>query len=151
MSDRETMQEMHPDVELLFADGFDDAIIGVCDGRICYDKDLMVSILIERDNSMYIHTFHFKDKGSPRKRKRPGPKKSKADRQYELDIYWEWVDRHKKREISQADYADEKNMSPSKMKLLIDSKRQYVKRHIQSACNRMQWSPEIERGIERGI
>jgi len=63
----DTDEEMHPDVELLFADGFDDAIIGVCDGRICYDKDLMVSILIERDNyvgehtPMYIHTFHFKD------------------------------------------------------------------------------------------
>ena len=49
---RQNLVDFYGD-DLLFADGFDDAIIGVSDGRVCYDKQLMVEILIRdgRDES----------------------------------------------------------------------------------------------------
>ena len=88
MNKRERAQEIYPDEELLFADGFDSAIIGVCDNRICYDKDLMVTALVEEQDfeeeeaweylefntwcayvgeqtPLYMHTFHFKEEEVP--------------------------------------------------------------------------------------
>lgn len=46
---RDKLTEIMQDDELLFADGFDDAIVGVSDGRVCYDKQLMVEILVRDD------------------------------------------------------------------------------------------------------
>ena len=43
---RQELVDFYGDDDLLFADEFDDAIIGVSDGRVCYDKQLMVEILI---------------------------------------------------------------------------------------------------------
>jgi hypothetical protein len=45
----EQIIEAYPDEEFLFADGFDDAIIGVDDesGKIVYDVYKIISILIE--------------------------------------------------------------------------------------------------------
>ena len=43
---RQDLVDFYGDDDLLFADEFDDAIIGVSDGRVCYDKQLMVEILI---------------------------------------------------------------------------------------------------------
>lgn len=50
---RQELVDFYGDDDLLFADEFDDAIIGVSDGRVCYDKQLMVEILIRdgRDES----------------------------------------------------------------------------------------------------
>ncbi len=49
MSKLEQLHEMYPELELLKADGFDDAIIGVepLSGKLIYDIDIMVSVLIE--------------------------------------------------------------------------------------------------------
>ena len=48
MKNIDKLQEMYPDLELLQADGFDDAIIGVepLSGKIIYDIDKMVTVLI---------------------------------------------------------------------------------------------------------
>lgn len=48
----ENIREEHP--ELLLADGFDDAVIGLVDGAcrdpvVCYDFEKCVAILMERD------------------------------------------------------------------------------------------------------
>ena len=68
-----------------------------------------------------------------RKRKRPGPKKPRIEREYELEIYWKWLDRRDEinpsYRISVVDYAAEKNMDPFKMKNLIENTAKYVKRH----------------------
>jgi hypothetical protein len=66
-----------------------------------------------------------------RKRNRPGPKKSKTERQNELQIYWEWDYRKKRnpRSLFLADYADEKQMTYSKMKDLIARCAKFVKRN----------------------
>ena len=43
------LHEMYPELELLQADGFDDAIIGLepLSGKVIYDIDLMVSVLVD--------------------------------------------------------------------------------------------------------
>ena len=49
--------ELYPDQELLFADGFEAAIIGMIEGWrggsrvavVCYDYDTCIEILVERD------------------------------------------------------------------------------------------------------
>ena len=46
---RDKLTEVMQDDELLFADGFDDAIVGVSGGRVCYDKQLMVEMLVRED------------------------------------------------------------------------------------------------------
>lgn len=45
----EEIIERYPDTEILKADGFDDAIIGIEErsGRLVYDIDLMIHILIK--------------------------------------------------------------------------------------------------------
>ena len=44
----EDIIERYPDIEILKADGFDDAVIGIEErsGRLVYDVNLMISILI---------------------------------------------------------------------------------------------------------
>ena len=63
-----------------------------------------------------------------RKRNRPGPKKSNTVRQNELQIYWEWHYRNKKRKLALPDYAREMKMPIVEMSNLLDSKRKFVKR-----------------------
>jgi len=48
MRNIDKLQEMYPDIELLQADGFDDAMIGVepLSGKVIYDIDKMVNVLI---------------------------------------------------------------------------------------------------------
>lgn len=48
MGKRNNLLEEYPDLEFLFADGFDDAIIGVDvqSFRVVYDASIMVDILI---------------------------------------------------------------------------------------------------------
>jgi hypothetical protein len=49
MSNMDKLHEMYPELELLQADGFDDAIIGLepLSGKVIYDIDLMVSVLVD--------------------------------------------------------------------------------------------------------
>jgi len=47
---RQDLVDFYGDDDLLFADEFDDAIIGVSDGRVCYDKEMMVHILCTKDD-----------------------------------------------------------------------------------------------------
>lgn len=50
----DTIIEAYPDEEFVIADGFDDAIIGVDEehGRIVYDIDQVITILMRDDMSM---------------------------------------------------------------------------------------------------
>ena len=61
---REECVEMSGDDELLFADGFDVAIIGVgtrCGQRdvVVYDVDLCIQVLMERDGMTYEDAAEF--------------------------------------------------------------------------------------------
>jgi len=49
MKNIDKLHEMYPEIELLQADGFDDAIIGLepLSGKIIYDIDRMVGVLVE--------------------------------------------------------------------------------------------------------
>lgn len=51
---RKKIEENYPESKLLFADGFDDAIIGVTQQfnslSVAYDKDKCIDILIAKDN-----------------------------------------------------------------------------------------------------
>lgn len=53
MSIRDSILDMYPDNDFLFADGFDDAIIGVTISNgadvICYSVEKMLNILVHRD------------------------------------------------------------------------------------------------------
>ena len=53
------------DDELLFADGYDDAIIGVAqrfnETFVCYDKQKVLKILMERDDMTYEDAMEFFD------------------------------------------------------------------------------------------
>ena len=49
----ESLRENYPDEELLLADGFEDAVIGLVDGAcrspvVCYDYETCIEILIKR-------------------------------------------------------------------------------------------------------
>lgn len=48
MNNREIIEEYYPESELLFADGFDAAIIGVCSvaARVVYSKSKIIEILM---------------------------------------------------------------------------------------------------------
>ena len=53
MSDADIKQdvvEFSSSDKLIFCDGFDDAIIGITDGCVCYDKMMMVHILLEDES-----------------------------------------------------------------------------------------------------
>ena len=53
MSIRDSILDMYPDNEFLFADGFDDAIIGVTSFNgnevICYSVEKILDILMKKD------------------------------------------------------------------------------------------------------
>lgn len=52
---RELIEAVYDGVPILFADGFDDAIIGIETNthKVCYDIDKCLEILIERDGMSY--------------------------------------------------------------------------------------------------
>lgn len=56
MGVREELRDYYDD-DLLFADGYDSAIIGVCggcdSGRVAYDAQKMVEICVSRDGMTY--------------------------------------------------------------------------------------------------
>ena len=58
----EQIMEMYPDEEFLFADGFDDAIIGVDEVnlRVVYDIDEIINILM-RDEMTFDNAFEYYD------------------------------------------------------------------------------------------
>jgi len=49
MTIKEKILEYYPEEALLTADGFDDAIVGICNSsmRIVYDVDLMLEVLVD--------------------------------------------------------------------------------------------------------
>ena len=62
MDIRERLVEQYGDDELLFADGFDESIIGVSIGtphRVVYDARFMVATLIMNDSMGYSDAWEF--------------------------------------------------------------------------------------------
>lgn len=59
--DREEIIEFGADEEALFLaeDIYDKAIIGVCDGRVCYDEDKVITILMEYNGLTYEDALEF--------------------------------------------------------------------------------------------
>lgn len=62
---REALQEHYGavDIELLFADGFDDAIVGVCaaTNKVVYSYDAMAGVLMHRDNMTIEEALEYLD------------------------------------------------------------------------------------------
>lgn len=65
MDIREEIEEQYDDEALLFADGFDEAIIGVSIGftsRVVYDAQVMADILVkDDDNADYPSAWEYLD------------------------------------------------------------------------------------------
>jgi hypothetical protein len=57
----EEITERYPDEEFLTADGFDEAIIGIDPQslRLIYDRDMMISILCEKDGMEEVDAIEF--------------------------------------------------------------------------------------------
>jgi hypothetical protein len=57
------LHEMYPELEFLQADGFDDAIIGLepLSGKIIYDIDLMVEVLITQEELSHQDAIEYLD------------------------------------------------------------------------------------------
>ena len=55
MSKREIIIETFPDETFMFADGFDDAILGICEAtnRIIYSKQRIIEILVMKEEMEY--------------------------------------------------------------------------------------------------
>jgi hypothetical protein len=62
---KELIAEFHPDSDLLFADGFDDAIVGVSSGcgdsRVVYSIQKMMLVLTEDEGLDYLEAQEFLD------------------------------------------------------------------------------------------
>ena len=64
MDIRERLVQQYDDADLLFADGFDEAIIGVSLGfayRVVYDARLMVAKLVREDEMDYPSAWEYLD------------------------------------------------------------------------------------------
>jgi len=61
MNKREIIIEKIPDETLMFVDGFDDAIIGICErtNRVIYSTSKMVKILMNQDMEYIDALEHF--------------------------------------------------------------------------------------------
>jgi len=61
MDIRNALAELYYGEELLFADGFDEAVIGVCRDtyRVIYDANKMIDILIKDDDMSYEDAIEF--------------------------------------------------------------------------------------------
>ncbi len=59
----EQLNEMYPELELLQADGFDDAIIGLepLSGKVIYDIDMMVQVLITQEELTWEDAVEYLD------------------------------------------------------------------------------------------
>ena len=61
---REALAEVYGD-DLLFADGFDGAIIGIADGhdsgRVIYDYEKMIEVFMEREDATYSEAVEWLD------------------------------------------------------------------------------------------
>lgn len=67
MSKREELLDLYPDEEFLFADGYDDAIIGVWDGVVVYDMGHIIWMLQEESgmsNEEAVEFFDFNIAGA---------------------------------------------------------------------------------------
>lgn len=67
MTKREELLELYPDEEFLFADGYDDAIIGVADGVVVYDMGHIIWTLQEESgmtNEEAVEFFDFNIAGA---------------------------------------------------------------------------------------
>jgi hypothetical protein len=61
MNNLEITMEQYPDEEFLSADGFEDAIIGVCDGRLAYSTLRCIQTLMHRDGMGYEEAIEYFD------------------------------------------------------------------------------------------
>ena len=66
MTIRKKLQEKHNYKELLFADGFDEAIVGMAERInlgpvVAYDVDKMLEIMVERDKMTYEEAMEYFD------------------------------------------------------------------------------------------
>jgi hypothetical protein len=57
------LHEMYPELELLQADGFDDAIIGLepLSGKVIYDIDMMVQVLVTQEELTHEDAIEYLD------------------------------------------------------------------------------------------
>ena len=61
MNKLEIIVENYPDSEFLSADGFEDAIIGVCGEKLVYSRTLCIDILMQRDKMSYDEAVEYFD------------------------------------------------------------------------------------------
>ena len=69
MNKKEYLLEYYPDETFMFADGFDDAIIGICEvtNRVIYSKEKIIEILVEEEGMEHedaLEYFDFNISGS---------------------------------------------------------------------------------------
>ena len=69
MTKKEIIIEKIPDKDFLFVDGFDDAIIGICEvtNRVIYSKERIIEILVEEEGMEHedaLEYFDFNISGS---------------------------------------------------------------------------------------
>ena len=53
--------DRYPDINFLSADGFEDAIIGVCGEKLVYSRTLCLDILMNRDKMTYEEAAEYFD------------------------------------------------------------------------------------------
>jgi hypothetical protein len=61
MNNLEITIEQYPDTDFLSADGFEAAIIGVCDDRLVYSNQRCIEILMIRDEMSYLDAIEYFD------------------------------------------------------------------------------------------
>ncbi len=59
MSKLQRIIEEYPDIEFLSADGFEDAIIGVCGEKLVYSNDKCIEILMTRDGMSFDEAIEY--------------------------------------------------------------------------------------------
>lgn len=61
MNKKEVIIETLPDETFMFVDGFDDAIIGICDvtNRVIYSKEAIIDILMMKEGMEYIDALDY--------------------------------------------------------------------------------------------
>ena len=61
MSKLDDIIEFYPDEDFLKADGLDDAILGISNGKLVYSRSKCIKIFIERDNMTELEAMEFFD------------------------------------------------------------------------------------------
>lgn len=59
MSKLQRIIEEYPDIEFLSADGFEEAIIGVCGEKLVYSNDKCIEILMTRDGMSFDEAIEY--------------------------------------------------------------------------------------------